>query len=260
MLEIKKTPKELKIFFALVLAFCIFMKPSNSFAEGLPYLDIIGEASTPQENAFAVKQLVLLTILTLIPSIILMLTPFVRISIVLSIMRQSLGLNQSPPNQVLLALSLFMTIIAMTPTITKINSESIEPYMNNKISIEQAIENANAPIREHMFKQVGKDELSLFINLNSKMANAETPKKYADVPNTVLYPAYMVSEIKTGIFIGIIVSIAFVLVDLATSSILMGMQMMMLSPQVISIVFKLMLFIFANGFEVIIQATMLSIK
>lgn len=250
--------KGILTYFIFLLSFIAI--PNLSFAEGLPYVDVIKEASTPKENAFAVKQLVLLTVLTLIPSLILMLTPFVRISIVLSIMRQSLGLNQSPPNQVLLALALFMTIIVMSPTITKINDEAIKPYMEDKLTVEQAIETGNLAIREHMFKQVGESELSLFINLNARVNNDKIPEKYSDVPNTVLFPAYMVSEVKSGIFIGIVVSIAFVLIDLATASVLNGMQMMMLSPQVISVVFKMMLFIFANGFETIIQATMLSIK
>lgn len=255
-----KLTKGKKIIISIIFLLTLLTIPDFSFAEGLPYVDVIKEASTPQENAFAVKQLVLLTVLTLIPSLVLMLTPFVRISIVLSIMRQSLGLNQSPPNQVLLALALFMTIIVMSPTITKVNNDAIKPYMEDKVTIEQAIETGNLAIREHMFKQVGESELSLFINLNAKANNQEIPKKFADVPNTVLFPAYMVSEVKSGIFIGIVVSIAFVLIDLATASVLNGMQMMMLSPQVISVVFKMMLFIFANGFDIIIQATMLSIK
>lgn len=243
-----------------LLTFLLIIVPSKSYAEGLPYLDLVKEASTPAENAFAVKQILLLTVLTLIPSIVLMLTPYVRITIVLSIMRQSLGLNQTPPNQALLALALFMSLIAMSPLMSKINENAIEPYMNDKITIEQALSEANLPIREYMFKQVGKSELSLFINLNTRVTGDKAPEKYADIPNKVLYPAYMTSEIKKGLFIGIIVSIAFVVIDLATSAILQGMNMMMLSPMVISGVFKLLLFIFANGFELIIQATMLSIK
>lgn len=260
MLNFIKFTKNNKKIITSIFLLTLIAFPNLSFAEGLPYIDVIKEASTPQENAFAVKQLVLLTILTLIPSLILMLTPFVRISIVLSIMRQSLGLNQSPPNQVLLALAMFMTIIVMSPTITQVSNEAVKPYMEDKITIEQAIEKGNLSIREHMFKQVGESELSLFINLNARANKQETPKTYSDVPNTVLFPAYMVSEVKAGIFIGIVISIAFVLIDLATASVLNGMQMMMLSPQVISVVFKMMLFIFANGFETIIQATMMSIK
>lgn len=247
-----------RFFAALTILF--IMVPGKSYAEGLPYLNIVKEASTPTENAFAVKQILILTVLTLIPSIVLMLTPFVRITIVLSIMRQSLGLNQTPPNQALLALALFMSLISMSPMVSEINEKAIEPYMNDKITIEQAINEANTPIREYMFKQVGKSELSLFINLDTHVTGDKAPKTYADIPNKVLFPAYMTSEIKKGLFIGIIVSISFVVIDLATSAILQGMNMMMLSPMVISGIFKLLLFIFANGFELIIQATMLSIK
>ena len=249
-----------KAIIIMILTAVIIHAKINSFAEGLPYLDVVKEASTPQENSLAVKQLLLLSVLTLIPSIILMLTPFVRISIIFSIMRQSLGLNQSPSNQVLLAISLFMTIIAMTPTISKLTDESFKPYLEDKITVEQAIDKANLVVREHMFKNVGESELALFINLDSEINGKETPEKYSDVSNTVLFPAYMISEVKAGIFIGTIVAILFVLVDLGTASFLMALQMMMLSPQTVSVVLKLMLFIFANGFEVIIRAVMLSLK
>lgn len=252
-----------KVIFFIILTFCFIKNMQSSvyvYAEGLPYLDIVKEATTPQENSFAVKQLLLLSVLTLIPSLLLMLTPFVRIGIVFSIMRQSLGLSQSPPNQVLLAISLFMTIIAMSPTLSKLNTEAIQPYMNDEITIEQALDSGNKTIREYMFSKVGESELSMFINLDAEMNSTEIPKTYSEVSNTLLFPAYMVTEIKAGIFIGIIISIVFTLIDLATASILMGIQMMMLSPQVISVVFKMMLFIFVNGFELIIQATMLSLK
>lgn len=251
--------KNIPVVFLLITVFFI-SRPITGFAEGLPYLDVVKEATTPTENAFAVKQLILLTVLTLIPSIVLMLTPFVRISIVLSIMRQSLGLNQAPPNQALLALALFMSLISMSPVISKINTDAFKPYMNNEISVEEALSKANTPVREYMFRQVDNSELSLFINLNAKASGEKMPEKYSDIPNKVLYPAYMVGEIKKGLFIGIIVSIAFVVIDLATSAILQSMNMMMLSPMVVSGIFKLLLFIFANGFELIIQATMLSIK
>lgn len=255
---IKKINKNYALCILTALVFFNFQ--SSVFAEGLPYIDIVKEATTPQENSFAVKQLLMLSILTLIPSLILMLTPFVRISIVFSIMRQSLGLNQSPPNQSLLAISLFMTIIAMTPTLSKLNEETFKPYLNDKITVEQAIETGNSTIREYMFSHVGEKELSLFINLDAQMNDKEIPETYREVSNTILFPAYMISEIKAGIFIGIIISILFTAIDLATATLLMGMQMMMLSPQTISVVFKLMLFIFANGFEVIIQAIMLSLN
>lgn len=254
----KINPRVFKIL--TLVALLLIIAPNNIYAEGLPYLDVVKEANTKTENAFAVKQILLLTVLTLIPSIILMLTPYVRITIVLSIMRQSLGLNQTPPNQALLALALFMSLISMSPMISEINENAIEPYMNDKITVEQAISEANTPIREFMFKQVGESELSLFINLDTRVTGNAKPKTYADIPNKVLFPAFMTSEIKKGLFIGIIVSISFVVIDLATSAILQGMNMMMLSPMVISGIFKLLLFVFANGFELIIQATMLSIK
>ena len=259
--NIKKKKHKAKIIVCFIAAlFIIGIHTNVSCAEGLPYLDFVKEAGTPTENALAVKQLLLLSVFTLIPSIILTLTPFVRFSIVLSMLRQALGLNQTPPNQVLLALALFMSVTVMSGVFTEINDKAIKPYMNNEISIEQAIKNTNEPVREYMFKQVGDSELSLFINLNKKINNEPTPKTYRDIPNKVLFPAYLVGEVKQGLFIGVIISIVFVCIDLATSAILQAMGMMMLSPMVVSGIFKLILFIFAYGFELVIQASMLSIK
>lgn len=248
------------VFFLIAVLFLTYKQTQPSFAEGLPYVDFVKEASTPTENALAVKQLLILSVFTLIPSIILTLTPFVRFSIILSMLRQSLGLNQTPPNQVLLALALFMSITVMSGVFSEVNDQAIKPYMNNEINIKKAMDNASKPVREYMFKQVGESELSLFINLNKKINNDPIPKTYRDIPNKVLFPAYLVSEIKQGLFIGVIISIIFVCIDLATSAILQAMGMMMLSPMVISGIFKLILFIFAYGFELVIQASMLSIK
>ncbi len=241
----------------------IFFSINKSFAAetgGLPYVDFIQSADTPQENALAVKQLLLLSVLTLLPTILLTLTPFVRFSIILSMLRQALGLNQTPPNQVLLVLALFMSLTTMSGVFSEINENAIKPYMNDQINIEQAFENTNKPIREYMFKQVGESELSLFLNLNKKINDVPIPKTYAGIPNEVLFPAYLVNEVKQGLFIGVIISIAFVGIDLATSAVLQAMGMMMLSPMIISSILKLILFIFAYGFELVIQTSVLSIK
>ena len=254
--------KHISLMLILLLIFVMFSEV-DVFAEpltsnNLPYLNFVNEASTPQENVFDLKTFLIFTVLTLVPSILITITPFVRIIIVLSIMRQSLGLQQSPPNQVLVSLALFLTILSMSPVIKNVNDKSIQPYLNNKISIEEAFDNANKPIREFMFKQVGDSELALFLNLNSEINHTETPKYYKDFPNSVLVPSFMVSEIKKGVFIGVLMSIAFVVIDLTTASVLMGMGMMMISPLTISFIFKILLFVMVNGFDLIIQATMYS--
>lgn len=244
----------------LTIVFFICLNKTNIHAEpsNLPYFEFVTEASSPEENVFAVKTFLMFTVLTLAPSILITVTPFVRIIIVLSIMRQSLGLQQTPPNQVLISLALFLTLIGVSPMMNEVNNKAIKPYLENKISIEQAFDNANTPLRDFMFKQVGDGELSLFINLNSHINGTEPPEYYKDVPNTVLIPAFMVSEMKKGIFIGVLVSVAFIVIDLATASVLMGMGMMMVSPMIISFIFKVLLFVIVNGFDLIIQATMYS--
>ncbi|MBQ3423254.1 MAG: flagellar type III secretion system pore protein FliP [Romboutsia sp.] len=243
----------------LLLSTSSFAEPTST-SSNLPYFDFIKESSTPEENVFAVKTFLIFTVLSLAPSILITITPFVRIIIVLSIMRQSLGLQQTPPNQVLVSLALFLTLISISPIISEVNDNSIKPYLESKITIEEAFNNANKPLREFMFNQVGDTELALFINLHSDINNVEAPEYYKDVPNTVLIPAFMVSEVKKGVFIGVLISIAFIVIDLATASVLMGMGMMMVSPMVVSFIFKVLLFVMVNGFDLIIQTTMYSFK
>ena len=202
----------------------------------------------PQEVVGTIKIIMLLTVLTLAPAILIMMTAFTRIIIVLSFMRQALGTAQMPPNQLLVGLALFLTFFIMAPVFNKINSDSLQPYLNNQIGQDIAVEKALAPIRVFMFHQTRATDLELFIRL-SKM---ETPKTRADVPTTVLIPSFVLSELKTAFMIGFIVYLPFLVIDMVAASVLMAMGMMMLPPVVISLPFKIMLFVLVDGWTLLI--------
>jgi len=194
--------------------------------------------------------ILLITILSVLPSILLMMTCFPRIIIVLSLIRNGLGLQQMPPNQVLVGLSLFLTLFVMGPVISKINTEAYQPYVDNKITQEQALEKAMEPVREFMLKQTLKENLEFFINVSGEKDNIRSAD---DVPNTVLIPAFMTSEITRGFEIGFLLYIPFIVIDMIVASVLMSMGMMMLPPVVISLPFKLLLFVLVNGWMLTVQ-------
>ena len=202
----------------------------------------------PQEVVNAIKLIILLTILTLAPAILIMMTGFTRIIIVLSFLRQALGLQQMPPNQLLVGLSLFLTFFVMRPAFNKINTESLQPYLAGKISQEIALEKGLMPLRGFMFAQTRDSDLSLFVRL----AQMGSPKTRADVPTMVLIPAFILSELKTAFQIGFIIFLPFLVIDIVASSVLMAMGMMMLPPIVISLPFKIMLFVLVDGWGLIV--------
>jgi len=199
--------------------------------------------------------ILLITILSILPSILLMLTCFPRIIIVLSLIRNGLGLQNMPPNQVLVGLALFLTLFIMSPVIGKINTEAYQPYVNNQITEEQAIDKAMKPVREFMMKQTLKDNLDYFISVSDKK---DEIKSTDDIPNTVLIPAYMTSEITRGFEIGFLLYIPFIVIDMIVASVLMSMGMMMLPPVIISMPFKLLLFVLVNGWMLTVQTLITS--
>lgn len=204
--------------------------------------------NNPQEVVNTIKILMLLTVLTLAPAILIMMTAFTRIIIVLSFMRQALGTQQMPPNQLLVGLALFLTFFIMSPFFNKINTDALQPYLNNQISQEVAIDKALGPIRMFMFHQTRATDLELFIRL-SKM---EAPKTRADVPTMVLVPSFVLSELKTAFQIGFIIYLPFLVIDMVAASVLMAMGMMMLPPVVISLPFKIMLFVLVDGWTLLV--------
>ena len=200
-------------------------------------------ASTP------VNILVLLTLITLLPGLLLSVTGFTRILIVLGFVRNALGTPTMPPNQVLVGISMFLTLFVMAPTLSKVNDVAIKPWRNNQISQTQAIANAQEPLRAFMFKQVRDSDLALFVKLDGM----ERPETRADIPIQVLIPAFVLSELKTAFQIGFLIFIPFLIIDMVVSSTLMSMGMMMLPPALISLPFKILLFVLVDGWHLVVE-------
>jgi len=195
------------------------------------------------------KILFLITILSLAPSILITVTAFVRIVIVLSLLRHALGIPQSPPNQVIIALSLFLTFFVMKPVFDDINSNAIQPYLKKEIGDMEAIEKAKEPVKKFMLKNTRKEDLKLFLDIAG-----EKPSSPDDISMVSLIPAFMISEIKTAFEIVFIIFLPFLIIDMLVASILMSMGMMMIPPMLISLPFKLILFVLADGFELLTKA------
>lgn len=206
------------------------------------------QTQNPTEVVNTVKMVLVLTVLTLAPAILIMMTGFTRILIVLSFLRQAIGVQQMPPNQMLVGLSLFLTFFIMGPAFTEINQKALQPYMNNQLTQDQALENTLAPLRKFMFNQTRDQDLALFV----KLAQVEKPKTRADVPTLVLVPAFIVSELKTAFMIGFIIFLPFLIIDILAASVLMAMGMMMVPPAVIALPFKIMLFVLVDGWSLLI--------
>jgi flagellar biosynthetic protein FliP len=208
----------------------------------------VGEAKDPGEVSVLIQVLILLTVLSLAPAILVMMTSFTRLIVVFSFLRHALGTNQMPPNQLLIGLALFLTFFIMTPVWQTINEKALTPYKEKKISQAQALEEAVKPVRKFMFKQTREKDLALFI----QMAKMSRPKNQEEIPTTVLLPAFMISELKTAFQIGCILYIPFLIVDMVVSSVLLSMGMMMLPPVMISLPFKVLLFVMVDGWNLLV--------
>lgn len=207
-------------------------------------------ANTPQEFTQGVQILVLLTVLTLAPSIIIMTTAFIRIIIVLALTRQAIGTASLPPNQVLAGLAIILTFFIMSPTINKINEQAVQPYLKNQITQQVAIDKAVYPLREFMIKQTNEKELALFVN----MAKIPKPRNWKDVPTYVLMPAFVLSELKTAFTIGFVIFLPFLVIDIVVASILVSMGMLFLPPTVVATPFKLILFVMIDGWYLVTKS------
>jgi len=210
----------------------------------------VGSGNQPQDVVSGIQIIVLLTILSLAPAILMMMTSFVRIIIVLSFVRSALGVPQMPPNQVLLGLALFLTIFVMAPVWQQVNDTSLQPYLRGEIDQQKAYQVGIQPVRAFMFKQTREKDLSLFVS----MAKLPRPRNQSEVPTHVLIPAFIISELKTAFQMGFVVFIPFLLIDMVVSSTLMSMGMMMLPPIVISLPFKLLLFVLVDGWHLIVRS------
>ncbi|NLJ31994.1 MAG: flagellar type III secretion system pore protein FliP [Clostridiales bacterium] len=239
----KKSRVSRKIFAAATLSVLIlFLLPIQASASTVN-VDINGKGVDTLEI------IEMLTILALIPSILIMTTCFARIIIVLSFLRNALGLQQTPPNQVLIGIALFLSLFIMTPVLNQINTEAYQPYKEEKITQEQFIQKASAPLKEFMLKQTKKEDLNLFVNLSKTSSSTSTK----NLPITVVIPAFMTSELKRAFLIGFLIFIPFMIIDMIVSSTLMSMGMIMLPPSMISMPFKLLLFVLVDGWSLLFK-------
>jgi len=220
---------------------------AETVATGLPAVTVTTAAGGGQTYSLTLQVLILMTVLSLLPAIMLMMTAFTRIIIVLAILRQAIGAGQSPPNQVLVGLALFLTFFVMAPVIDKINVEAAQPYLAGTIETTVALERAIVPLKGFMLEQTRESDIATFVRISGGKGFA----KPADVPLSILVPAFVTSELKTAFQIGFLLFIPFVIIDLVVASVLMSMGMMMLSPVLISLPFKIMLFVLIDGWALV---------
>ncbi|HAR64512.1 MAG: flagellar biosynthetic protein FliP [Candidatus Margulisiibacteriota bacterium] len=235
----------------------MFLFPVLTWAAPIPLPNInigVSQANSPAEMNTSLQVLILLTVLSLAPSLLIMMTSFTRIVIVLSFVRNALGTQQAPPTQLIVGLALFLTFFVMAPTFTKINDNAVKPFTAGKISQEEAMTQGMAPLRDFMFRQTRQKDLALFVQL----AKLPRPKNRADIPTHVLISSFIISEIKTAFQMGFAVFVPFLVLDIVIASLLMSMGMMMLPPVMISLPFKILLFILVDGWSLVARSLVMS--
>ena len=236
-------------FLKAIITAAIMLLPVAALAEnGLPLVNAVPSAGGGQDYTLSLQTLILLTSLTFLPAALLMMTGFTRIIIVLSLLRQALGTQSAPPNQVMIGLALFLTFFVMSPVIDKIYVDAYQPLSENKISMQEAMDKGVAPLREFMLKQTREGDLALFVKM-AQVEKIETPEQ---VPLKVLVPAFITSELKTAFQIGFAIFIPFLIIDMVVASVLMSMGMMMVSPAIVALPFKLMLFVLVDGWQLLL--------
>jgi len=239
------------IAFVALISLSSFVWPCRVFAQPsipIPHLEV-ETAQSPQDVVDSLEILGILTVLALAPSILIMMTAFTRIIIVLGFVRNALGTQQMPPNQVLIGLALFLTFFVMAPIATQINDNALQPYIKGDIDQQVAAQQAIKPIREFMLKQTREKDLTLFLEISGQ----QQPDTYDDIPTHVIIPAFITSELKTAFQIGFLIYIPFIIVDMVVASTLMSMGMMMLPPVMISLPLKILLFIMVDGWDLVIK-------
>ncbi|WP_394512693.1 flagellar type III secretion system pore protein FliP [Priestia aryabhattai] len=213
-------------------------------------------SSSPTNISTSVQLLLLLTVFSVAPGILIMMTCFTRIVIVLSFVRTSLGTQQMPPNQILVGLSLFLTFFIMAPTFSQVNEQALQPLLKEKITLNQAYKKAAEPMKEFMSAHTRQKDLALFL----EYADIDKPSSVQDIPLTALVPAYAVSELKTAFQIGFMIFIPFLIIDMIIASVLMSMGMMMLPPVMISLPFKILLFVLVDGWNLVVKSLLISFQ
>jgi flagellar biosynthetic protein FliP len=241
-----------------VLAVLLFLlAASGAAAQDLvvPALKIgLNGQSSPQQVSVAMQILLLLTVLTLAPAILVLMTSFTRLVVVFHFLRQALGTQQMPPNQGLIGLSLFLTFFIMFPVFQQINLQAVKPYMAEEITQQEAFSRAMHPVRQFMFRETRENDLAMFIS----MAKLDQPHTVTDIPTYVIIPAFVISELKTAFQIGFLIYIPFLILDMVVASVLLSIGMMMLPPIMISLPFKLILFVLADGWHIMVGSLMKS--
>lgn len=231
----------------IVFVTSLLLVAATGYAAEAPALTLITSNENGSEYGLSVQILILMTLLTLIPSMVIMMTSFTRIIIVLSLLRQALGVGQTPPNQILVGIAIFLSFFVMKPVFDQIYESAYLPVQANEITFQQGLESALPPVKTFMLGQVREKDLLMFM----EMAEEETVEEENDIPLSVLLPAFVTSELKTAFTIGFLIYIPFVIIDLVVASILMSMGMMMLSPMMISMPFKLLLFVLVDGWSLV---------
>jgi flagellar biosynthetic protein FliP len=214
-----------------------------------PYFTMgVTPGEDPSRTTVVLQIFLLMTVLSLAPAILIMVTSFTRIIIVLSLLRRALGTMQLPSNQIVIGLALFLTVFIMAPVWQKINQSALQPYLDKKISTQQALDNAVSPLREFMFKQTREKDLALFVDV----AKLKRPQNPEEIPTSVLIPSFIISEVKTAFEIGLLLYVPFLIVDMVVAAVLLSMGMMMLPPVMVSLPFKLLLFVLADGWYLLV--------
>ena len=232
----------------LLLIATLFLPVVALAAPAIPALSLMDNADGGKTWSVSIQILMLMTALTLLPSLLLAATSFTRIVIVLAILRQAIGMPQTPPNQVLIGLALFLSFFVMSPVLDRISSEGVKPYTDKQITLEQGLANGMVPLRQFMLGQVRESDLERFNEIAGDRSHDGTDT----IPLTTIVPAFMISELKTAFQIGFVIFIPFVIIDLVVASVLMSMGMVMLSPMLVSLPFKLMLFVLVDGWSLLV--------
>jgi flagellar biosynthesis protein FliP len=240
--------RRLTVCLAVVLAAAALVAWLPAHAAGLGVLDLHPDKGGGETYSVPIQVLLLMTGLVFLPAVLLTMTAFTRIIIVLALLRQALGLTQTPPNQILIGLSLFLTVFVMGPVLTQINGRALQPLLSDKISLTEAVDRSEAPLRTFMLRQTRRDDLGLFL----KLAGGKTYASPADVPFRLLVPAFVTSELKTGFQIGFLIFLPFIVIDMVVAAVMMSLGMMLLSPTTVSLPIKLMLFVLVNGWTLVI--------
>ena len=234
----------------VLLLICLLLAPVSAIAvQGLPTITLgIGQATDPAEVSTALQILIVLTILSVAPAILLMTTGFTRIVIVLSFVRQAMGTQQAPSNQIIIGLALFLTFFVMAPVFTQINDNALQPYLNNQINQDVALDEAVKPMRAFMFSQVSEKDLQFLVDIS----RSPQPDNADDISLLTLIPAFMLSELKRAFQMGFLLFVPFLMIDMIVASILMAMGMMMLPPVIVSLPFKILLFVLVDGWTLVV--------